>query len=299
MNEPEPTRRPPEGQALARRAFFEELDGKLSAAGYAVRAPVAMGGTPTPPVAAPPPPALSFEAWAELSIRFADAAPEDLAAALSARGLTPEVWERLDRAYLRALCDDMRAGKQELQPLYEAKRREEAARRAGVRAEGTPPAPTPEPAPGAGTAGSPDLAAPIWEAMGRMPFVPPAPETPAKGKRPAKTVPSKVAPSSVGGETMGLDPAQQRATPTLPFVGSNGGSAMGYVPRLSARQYVALSAELALQPAPREATMRRYQVPTEAALRALEEEWRHPARRAELEAAMAEFAVVLRVRALG
>jgi hypothetical protein len=66
------------------------------------------------------------------------------------------------------------------------------------------------------------------------------------------------------------------------------------VPPLSARQYVALRAELALQPAPREETRRRYHVPNEAALRALDEHRRHPARRAELETALADFAVVLR-----
>jgi hypothetical protein len=61
---------------------------------------------------------------------------------------------------------------------------------------------------------------------------------------------------------------------------------------------VALRAELALQVAPRHETQRRYQVPNEAALRALEEHWKHPARRAELEAALAEFAAMLRVEVL-
>jgi hypothetical protein len=112
-------------------------------------------------------------------------------------------------------------------------------------------------------------------------------------------VPSTVVPSRVGGETMSLDPAQQRPTPALPFAGSNAGPGVGYVPPLSARQYVALSAELALEPAPREATLRRYQVPTEAALRALDEKWRHPARRAEIDAALADFAVVVRGLTLG
>jgi hypothetical protein len=143
-----------------------------------------LGARGARPAAAPPPAptALSFEAWAELSLRLVDASPQVLAAALAAQGLTPEVWERLERAYLSALRDDV-----------------------GV----------------------------------------------------------------------------------------------GYAPRLGVRQYVALSAELALEPASRAATLRRYQVPTEAALRMLEEDWRHPARRAELEGALVDFAVVVRGQALG
>jgi len=82
---------------------------------------------------------------------------------------------------------------------------------------------------------------------------------------------------------MSLDTTLQRPTPTLPFVGSTGSQGVGYVPLLDARQYVALCAELALQPAPREQTLCRYQVPTEAAFRALDEQWQHPAQRAELE----------------
>jgi hypothetical protein len=93
---------------------------------------------------------------------------------------------------------------------------------------------------------------------------------------------------------MDLDAALQRPTPNLPFAGTTGGAGAVYVPLLDARQYVALRAELALQPAPREETRRRYYVPNEAALRALDEHWRHPARRAELETALADFAVVLR-----
>ncbi len=176
--------------------------------------------------------------------------------------------------------------------------REERARHAGAPAEGTPLAP-PAPAHLRGTSGLPDLPAPVLATMGRMPFVPPAPapERAAPGKRPAKTVESRVIP--VGGETMDLGEALQRPTPDLPFPGSASVAGVVYVPRLGPRQYVALRAELALQPASPEETRTRYQVPNEAALRALEEQWRHPARRAELEDALAVFAVVLRGLVLG
>jgi hypothetical protein len=72
-----------------------------------------------------------------------------------------------------------------------------------------------------------------------------------------------------------------------------------YVPLLGARQYVALHAALVLQVVPREEMLRRYQVPTEASLRALEEHWRDPGRRAKLERALADFEVVLTGQVLG
>jgi hypothetical protein len=148
-----------------------------------------------------------------------------------------------------------------------------------------------------GTADSPELAGAVWEAMGRMPFLPPSAKPAAPEKRPAKTVQSKVVPR--GGQTMALDAgALQRPTPTLPFAGSTGDAGVVYVPHLDARQYVALHAELALQVAPRKETLSRYQVPNEAALRALDEHWRHPGRRAEIEAALLDFAAVLRRQVL-
>ncbi len=73
---------------------------------------------------------------------------------------------------------------------------------------------------------------------------------------------------------------------------------MVYVPPLDARQYVALRAELVLGPAPPEETRRRYRVANEGALRALEEYWREPTRRAEIEAALADFAATLRWQVL-
>jgi hypothetical protein len=68
---------------------------------------------------------------------------------------------------------------------------------------------------------------------------------------------------------------------------------------LDARQYVALCAEPKLDPELREATLHRYHVPSEAALHALMEEWRDPARRAELETALTDFVAIVRGLALG
>jgi hypothetical protein len=291
MDARDPKAPAPATRAGAKCAFLGDIDARLAAAGYRVRPPAPAPPEPTPA------PALTFEAWAELSVRFADAPPEALAAALAARGVTIEVWTRFEAAYRRALSDDLRAGKRERPEIYEARYKEERARRAGAAAEAAAPArssPGPAPAHLRGTNGAPDLPAAVMASMGRMPFVPPAPAPVAPGKRSAKTVESKARPIPVGGQTMDLDAALQRPTPNLPFAGGRGDAGAVYVPALDARQYVALRAELALRVAPREETRKRYQVPNEAALRALEEEWRQPGRRAELEAALADFAVVLR-----
>jgi hypothetical protein len=297
MDERDPKRPTPVG---AKRAFLDNLDAILGAQGLPVRAP-----SPVPK--APPPPALTFEAWAALSARFAAAPPEDLGAALAAHGVTLEVWKRFDEAYRRTLSDDVRAGQRERPAVYEARYQEERARQAGhagAPSEVTPPAaPAPERAPAhlRGTNGAPDLPAAMMAAMGRMPFVPPppAPAPAPPGKRAPKTVESKARAKPVGGQTMDLDAALQRPTPNLPFAGAPGDAGAIYVPSLSARQYVALRAELKLKAAPREETRRRYHVPNEAALRALHEHWQHPARRAELETALADFALVLRGEVLG
>jgi hypothetical protein len=278
----------------AKHAFFERLDAKRAAAGYAVSPPLAE------PPAPPPPPALSFEVWAELSARFEGAPPEELAGALSARGLTLAVWRRFDGEYSDALSDDLRAGQLERQALYEAKHKEEQARRAGTPAAAlTGPAALPTqlvPAALRGTADAPDFKAAVWKVVGKMPFVPPAPAAVGQGKRATKTMESRVVQSRVGGQTMPLDGGvlQRRPTASLPFAGSTGGAGVVYVPHLDARQYVSLCAELALRAAPREETLSRYQVPNEAAFRVLEEQWRHPGRRVELEQALADFAVMLR-----
>ncbi len=286
----------------AKCAYMENLAAKVAAAGYPVAAALARPEPPKPPVQAPaPPPALTFEAWAELAARFDGAPPADLAAALAERGVTLEVWRRFDDAYGRTLVDDIRAGRGDRPAVYDAIYKEERARHAGAPAELTPPAlPAVQIAPEhlRGTNGVPDLPASVLARMGRMPVVPPPPAPAAAGKRPAKTVESKVMPSPVGAQTMDLAEALQRPTPDLPFPGSASVAGVVYVPRLGPRQYVALRAELALQPASREETQKRYRVPNEAAFRALEEQWRHPARRAELEAALADFAVVLRGQVL-
>jgi hypothetical protein len=302
----------------AKRAYFDRLDAKLAAEGYAVSppAPVPMGDAPmpaAPPQPAPPPP-LTFEAWAELSVRYDGAPPESLAGALFTRGVTYETWKRLDGEYLRALRDDLKAGQWERPVLYEAMYKAEQARRAGDAAAPSP-APAAEPlaaeAPPAlpalaaahaafgGTAESPEMAAALFEVVSRMPFVPPPPAPAAPAKRSPKTEQSLVMPSRVGGQTMSLDAGtEQRPTPTLPFSGSAGVAGVVHVPPLGARQFVALCAELWLQAAPRKETLSRYHVPNEAAFRALEEQWLHPSRRAELETALAELAVALRSQVL-
>lgn len=284
----------------AKEAYFGGLDVRIATSGGAgLAAPV-----PPPPVPAPSP-ALSFEAWAEMSIRFA-ASPEELVAALRVRGLTLEAWNRLDAAYSRAISDDLRAGRQELSNLYHA------TWKALARATGEPAAPTAvaertpprmpvvQSAPEAlrGTFRLPDLPDALLASMGRVPFVPPPPivAAPAQGKPPAKTVPSRVVPSRVGGKTMPLDIAQQRPTPTLPFVGSSHG--VGYLPSLNVRQYVTLCTELVLHVASPAETWARYFVPTEAAFRLLDAQWQHPARRAELEVAFDELVAELRRRVL-
>jgi len=294
MDEREPTGPATAARVGAKRSFFESLDARLADAGHAMSPRVPA------PLPSPPPPALSFEAWAELSVRFLESPEEALVQALNMRGLSLQAWKQLDHEYRRALADDVRAGQRERPALYEAKYKEERARRNGATGEGTPtalPAYQPAPAHLRGTAGLPELPATMLESAGRMPFVPPAPEPEpaAQGKRPAKTVQSMVVQGRVGGQTMDLDTgALQRPTPSLPFAQSTGGADFVYVPALDARRYVSLHTELMLQAAPREETLRRYQVPTEAAFRAIEEHWGHPARRAELETSLADFAVVLR-----
>src|SRR6185369_13188791 len=165
---------------------------------------------------------------------------EELAAALSMRGLTLEVWKRFDDEYRGALCDDLREGAGERAALYDAKCRQEQARRAGAPAA-PPSLPVPQHAPAAltGTAASAELAAAVFEAASRMPFLPP-PQPAGQGKRSPKTVQSMAAHNNVGGQTMALDAeALQRPTPSVPFAGTTDDAPV-YVPPLDARQYVSL-----------------------------------------------------------
>jgi hypothetical protein len=285
MSKREPHHPSLKAKAHARRAFFETLDATLSAARPAV--PVAV---------AAPSPGLSFEAWAELSVCVLELPEEALEKALVARGLTLAAWKQLDRAYYDALADDLRAGRQERPALYAAKYKEERARRAGAAVETAPAPPPSAPADLRDTKDVPDLPALMLKAIGGMPFVAPAPVAPER--RSVKTVQSTAVPSTVGGATLDLNAALARPAPSVPFAGSTGGAGVVYVPQLSARQYVALRAELMLAPAAPEETRRRYQVTNEAALRALEEHWREPARRAELEVALVDFAAALRGQVL-
>jgi len=125
-----------EEKARALGSFFEALEGRL--AGYAAVAP---------PGVAPPPPVvevkqekkaeaaevaeerLSFEAWAELSLRLIGAGAEERVAALGARGLTAEEWSRLDERYLRALWEDLPSGREDRAAVYARKWEEEMERR--------------------------------------------------------------------------------------------------------------------------------------------------------------------------
>lgn len=344
MGEPPGALSQPASEATvnAKCAFFESLDARLAATG-----PAMSPGAPAPPVPPPaaPAPALSLEAWMELSACFAHASLADLVAALLARGLSLETWVQLDREYTRLLSDDVRAGKQERAALYQARYEEEQARRAGAPitmgpgadanpgAPGAataiwappmpvalaqlgqlpPTAPRPVLAPEAlrSTADSPNLPSMMMAAIGKMPFVSPPPETetqtapeagpatgpqagpvaPTPGKRSARTVQSKVVPADAG-LTMPLDPGAMQA-PTTPFVASTERAGAVPVPALIGPQYVSLRLELMLQPVPREETLRRYRVPTEAAYRALEQEWRRPGRRSELRIALATLGTAL------
>ncbi len=138
-------------------AFFAKHDAQLAAAGYAVPAPPLRA--PPPPVPPPPvsPPALDFEAWAELSVFSMAASPADVVAALSARGLTPAQWERLDDAYRRACSDDLRAGRQERIAFYESRYKAAQGRGTGEPAPPSLPARAPDAL--RSTAGLPDLPA--------------------------------------------------------------------------------------------------------------------------------------------
>ena len=155
---------------------------------------------------------MSFEAWAALSLRLLGTSDEAKLQALREQSLTPEAWARIDEEHLRTLSDDLRAGRTERPALYEAKQKEELARRAGALDPAEAPAepdPSPRessvqpvraPAVGAGTAESPDLLVEVWAALGRTPFRAPSA---APAKRSPKTVRSPVVRSGTG-KTMGL-----------------------------------------------------------------------------------------------
>ena len=240
---------------------------------------------PVPPAPPPPPPppeaaptvsgrAVSFEAWADLSIHLFGVGEEEQIAALRARGLAPEEWARLDKHFLRVLSDDLRAGRAERPGLYEARCTAEMARRKGT----SPPPPEPRPRPRAPsdlreTAEAFELPAALRAAMGALPFQPRPEAAPAPGRAAAKTLRVPVA-TGLGGTLPLGDDTLQRAVAAVPFAGNKAVTTVVYFPALTVEQYVSLEHDLATSPAHRAEILRRYGVPSEASLTALEDEWR-------------------------
>jgi hypothetical protein len=287
--------------------FFATLDARLARAGEARaeegrdrREPEAPAAPPEEVRAIAPGDApLGFEAWAELSIRWIGAHTEEKLAELGARGLTLEVWTRLDDAYLRALSADLIAGRTERPARYASLCNAEMARRAGTPAPEAPASMPPvvrAPESLRGTAEGLDLPAAVREAMARLPFREPAPASTAAPSSKAgnlKTMPVPVMRRDTG-RTLPLDDdAIRKAVAAVPFAGSAGGGVV-QVPSLTVQQYVSLRTELALQPEQWSETLRRYGVPNEASRRALDEHWqeqiaRRPELKAEIEAAAATY----------
>jgi hypothetical protein len=143
-----------------------------------------------------------------------------------------------------------------------------------------------------------DLTPEMREQLGRLPFRPVAPGEPPPWQGVGKTMqvpvygraPGMTAP--LGDEAI----AKAVAAAALPFVGSAAGTGF---PRLSLEQYASLRAELAVAPGEAAEIMRRYQVPDEAAWRALQGHWEkvfaaRPEERASFERAVGEFVAWLR-----
>src|SRR5262245_25657762 len=177
---------------------------------------------------------LGFEAWAELSLRFIGKSQQEKLQALGSRKLTLEEWAAIDDDYLRTLYADMRAGRTDRQAVYAAKCNEEMARRAKAAEAPKEDAPAPLPA----VVGAPealtsteeqvDMPAAVWAALGKLPFKPAPPGSPAPGQGTVKTMPVPVMPSGLG-ETLPLgSDAMQKAIAAVPFLGSKAGE--GVVP---------------------------------------------------------------------
>jgi len=107
MSQPEPPGPSPADRAQAKAEVFASLGAERAEAGHPVGPRLVAPAKPAPP--APPPPALSFEVWAELSVRFPGPPQAVLVRELFARGLTLDVWRHFDDEYHRALSDDRRA----------------------------------------------------------------------------------------------------------------------------------------------------------------------------------------------
>ena len=124
---------------------------------------------------------MSFDTWAELSIRLLGAPPEEQRAALDARNLSVDAWTRTDAHYLRLLSDDLRTGRTDRAKRYAAAFDAEVARRGQA-------VPTVVKAPAAltGTGMSVELPAAVHEAMGKPPFRPAAASGPPSAPRPRR-----------------------------------------------------------------------------------------------------------------
>ena len=150
-----------------------------------------------------------------------------------------------------------------------------------------------------GTADLVDMPAAVWAAMGKLPFKPALPGSPAPGQGTVKTMPVPVMSSSLG-ETLPLgSDAMQKAITAVPFLGSTAGAGVVPFPALTVQQYVSLRADLAAMPERWTETLHRYGVPSEASRRALDEHWQEqlaarPELRAELDAAVEMYTRWLR-----
>ena len=138
MSAPPSSRPASRDKARWKLALFHTLDGSRTSGPSAVAAPA-----PAPAVvpahavvpaatAGTPSPAMSFEAWAVLSLRRVGRSDEQKLQALRDQSLTLEAWARIDAEHMRTLSDDLRAARTERPALYAAKQKEELARRAGA-----------------------------------------------------------------------------------------------------------------------------------------------------------------------
>lgn len=254
-----------------------------------------------------------FEEWAALSLRLLGAGEDETHAALTARGFTPASWAELDEACLELLSDDLLSEHSERQAFYAARCDEEMARRAeeddaeeeGNEGEGDEDeaAPTPAmpraPSTLVGTAEALDIPAALRAQMAVMPFKEEPPAAVELKRATPKTLQGARMRSSVR-ETLPLgDDSVDKNLAMLPFALAPVADVVVLFPRLTAHQYLSLRAELVLRPDLRADLLRRYGVPHEVAMRALEAHWKEqlasqPALRAEYEAAIAAFAALLR-----
>jgi hypothetical protein len=290
---PNSSRLSPEARARAIGALCRTLDAQLVAAGYAVAA-----AATAPP---PPAPALAFEAWVEVSVLVLGSPDSAKLPVLAARGITLETWKKLDLEYHGLLAREVGAGGSPRTAHYEARLKEEMARRRGAPVGSTPVArAVPEVASAAlrATFDAPEFVAETWEVIGRMPFVPAAPAAApaAGGKGSAKTEKSMPAVPSETGRTLRLDAADlvERPTPSLPFAGTPRGDGVLALPERTAMELVALTLELWLKAAPLEEALLRYRVPNEAGYRALVALHREPGRREQVAGAIDDLADALR-----